>query len=99
MPMDACFFNHSFPFHRIVGFYRKRQSSYFSRAKNSWIAVCAPKLFKGQAQQFGHLTLSNARIVAPIHNFQISMGYNNLTENLSSWNEIEGACHFGELYF
>src|SRR6266702_1474147 len=22
MPMDACFFNHSFPFHRIVGFYR-----------------------------------------------------------------------------
>src|SRR5437660_12884237 len=21
MPMDACFFNHSFPFHRIVGFY------------------------------------------------------------------------------
>src|SRR2546426_12633833 len=22
MPMDACFFNHSFPFHRIVGFYQ-----------------------------------------------------------------------------
>src|SRR6266516_5343676 len=22
MPMDACFFNYSFPFHRIVGFYR-----------------------------------------------------------------------------
>src|SRR5436190_21918930 len=22
IPMDACFFNHSFPFHRIVGFYR-----------------------------------------------------------------------------
>src|SRR5207253_1572758 len=26
MPMDACFFNHSFPFHRIVGFYRSSVS-------------------------------------------------------------------------
>src|SRR2546430_12758544 len=27
MPMDACFFNHSFPFHRIVGFYQPFRSS------------------------------------------------------------------------
>src|SRR6267154_2693474 len=27
MPMDACFFNHSSPFHRIVGFYHHHLAS------------------------------------------------------------------------
>src|SRR5436305_14579981 len=34
MPMDACFFNHSFPFHRIVGFYptwKEYRASEFTR--------------------------------------------------------------------
>src|SRR5256885_1784594 len=38
MPMDACFFNHSFPFHRIVGFYQSFHVL-FTRGKPKWY-VC-----------------------------------------------------------
>src|SRR2546425_7217969 len=43
MPMDACFFNHSFPFHRIVGFYQKHGSRLFV-----WSAESTGGRYQGQ---------------------------------------------------
>src|SRR5947208_15142947 len=59
MPMDACFFNHSCPFHQIVGFYQAYLSKAFWCTRNILIAYehsCVKHLqCKTKKMQFGYI--------------------------------------------